>query len=95
MRDELPHAETVRFFAAPRTQEAFRAASAAWMNHELNYDEMRAWLRYLLYEPTIMCPYCGHWEDVGDVMDQIGKLGAFWCCSTCELYGLGPWAVPA
>jgi hypothetical protein len=31
----------------------------------------------------IWCPWCGDWEDVEDLGDQLAT-GRFWCCVMCD-----------
>lgn len=59
----------------------------------ITFKEYQSWMWRIIHEPVILCPICNDWEDVYD-SEQIEKLGAYWCCTMCELAGNGPWARP-
>jgi hypothetical protein len=42
------------------------------------------------HQVVILCPWCGDWEDVTDVVDQLAT-GRFWCCEACDLHPHRSW----
>lgn len=35
-------------------------------------------------DTLILCPWCGDWEDLEDVEEQLAT-GRFWCCGMCDM----------
>jgi hypothetical protein len=38
----------------------------------------------------ILCPWCGDWEDLDEIEDQLAT-GRFWCCAMCDYVPSRSW----
>jgi hypothetical protein len=75
-------AELAQLMAADlRIADAVTQAQAQRAAGTITDRQYQDWMDHLA-EPVILCPYCGDWEEIGDVTIRGGR---FYCCDMCAL----------
>lgn len=73
------------------TAEALAHAADAFNAGNITLQQWIEFVQHLLHNVEVLCPYCGDWEDVEEVADQLA-VGQFWCCSMCaKVPARSPW----